>query len=169
MRPVIKRASWQESVWDYPRPPVIEPTSRQINGQVGNVLLFDTREAIRYLETSHPPTYYIPHRAIRMEFLRRNEHRTFCEFKGSAHYYDFVDDRPGHNVVVRDIGWGYDKADTLPGYRDLHDHIAFYAGRLDRAWVDGEVVSAQAGQFYGGWITSHVTGPFKGEPGTAHW
>ena len=80
----------QESVWDYPRPPICEPTSRHIRIVHRDMVIADTRGAWRTLETSHPPTYYIPQSDIAMAHLRPNRSRSICEWKGQAVYWDVV-------------------------------------------------------------------------------
>ena len=152
-----------ESVWDYPRPPRAEPSRRRIRVVIGDVTVADTTRAMRVLETSHPPGYYIPPEDVRREYLRPSRRHTFCEFKGQASYYDLV---VGERVV-RDAAWYY--ADPAPGYEVIRDHLAFYPGRVDACFVDEEQVVAQAGDFYGGWLTADIVGPFKGGPGTAGW
>ena len=152
-----------ESVWDYPRPPRAEPSTRRIRVVIGGVTVADTTRSIRVLETSHPPVYYIPPEDVRREYLRPSRRHTFCEFKGQASYYDLV---VGERVV-RDAAWYY--PDPAPGYEDIRDHLAFYPGRVDACFVDDEQVQAQEGDFYGGWLTADIVGPFKGGPGTAGW
>ena len=152
-----------ESVWDYPRPPRVEASTRRIRVVIGDVTVADTTRAFRVLETSHPPVYYIPPEDVRREYLRPSRRRTFCEFKGDASYYDLeVDGR-----IVRDAAWYYQ--DPSPGYEPIRDHLAFYPGRVDECFVDDERVAAQAGDFYGGWVTADIEGPFKGGPGTTGW
>jgi len=152
-----------ESVWDYPRPPRVEPSARRVRVLVGDVVVADTTRALRVLETSHPPVYYIPPEDVRSEYLRPSRRRTFCEFKGEASYHDLV---VGEREI-RDAGWYYPR--PAPGFEALRDHVAFYPGRVDAAYVGDEQVRAQAGDFYGGWITAEIEGPFKGGPGTAGW
>jgi uncharacterized protein (DUF427 family) len=152
-----------ESVWDYPRPPRVEPSTRRIRVVIGNVTVADTTRAFRVLETSHPPGYYIPPEDVLSEYLRPSRRRTYCEFKGQARYFDLV---IGERVV-RDAAWYY--PDPAPGYEVLRDHLAFYPGRVDACFVDEEQVVAQEGDFYGGWLTADIVGPFKGGPGTAGW
>lgn len=153
----------QESVWDYPRPPRVEPVSERIRVIVNGVTVADSTNAYRVLETSHPPSYYIPQADIKMEHLTSTQRRTFCEFKGAASYWTItVGDR-----VERDAGWGY--AQPSHGFEAITDHIAFYESRVDEAYVGAERVQAQAGDFYGGWITSKIVGPFKGGAGTQGW
>jgi uncharacterized protein (DUF427 family) len=149
-----------ESVWDYPRPPRVEPSAARVVVELDGEVLADTRRSLRVLETSHPPVYYIPAADIRTDRLRPSARRpTVCEFKGTARYYD-AGDRSA-------VAWSY--ASPSPGYEAIAGCYAFYPGRVDRATVDGEQVEAQPGGFYGGWITSAVTGPFKGGPGTMGW
>ena len=153
----------KESVWDYPRPPRLEPTDRHIQVWFGGQMVADTHRAMRVLETSHPPVYYIPPEDVRMEFMARSEHHTYCEYKGEASYWTL---RVGTRESV-EAAWSYAK--PHPKYQQLHDYLAFYPGRVDECRVDGEKVQPQAGDFYGGWITPDIEGPFKGGPGTTHW
>jgi len=148
----------QESVWDYPRPPRIEPTPRRIRVVLGGVTIVDSTRALRVLETSHPPVYYVPLSDVAEGALRPSPRATFCEFKGAARY--FVVSAGGKTEP--DAAWTYDDG-ALAG------HVAFYAGRMDACWVDEEQVTPQPGGFYGGWITRDVVGPFKGGPGTQGW
>jgi uncharacterized protein (DUF427 family) len=153
----------QESVWDYPRPPAVEPSAEHVVIEAGAEVVADTRRAIRVLETSHPPTYYVPAEDVRWELLEVSARRTVCEFKGMASYADLV----VGGQRVRDACWWYE--DPAPGYEAIAGAVAFYPQRVDRCLVDGEEVRAVEGDFYGGWITSRVVGPFKGGPGTMWW
>ncbi|GAA1957427.1 DUF427 domain-containing protein [Nocardioides panacihumi] len=153
-----------ESVWDYPRPPVVVPSLERVVIELDGEIVVDTRRSLRVLETSHPPVYYVPRDAMAPDLLRPDSRRTWCEFKGSASYFDVA--CPSGRLVPR-AAWHY--PDPSAGYEALVGHVAFYPGRMDRCTVDGETVVAQDGDFYGGWITSKVTGPFKGAPGTAGW
>jgi uncharacterized protein (DUF427 family) len=154
----------QESVWDYPRPPRLEAVPETIQIYALGELIAETRQALRMLETSHPPTYYLPPTDIRMAFFRKLEvGGSFCEFKGRAHYYDL---EVGGQRISQ-LAWAY--AQPSKAYSGLKDHLAFYAHKCDRCLVGGEVAQPQPGNFYGGWITSKVVGPFKGEPGTWGW
>lgn len=153
----------QESVWAYPRPPIAERTAAQIMIQYAGLVVADTRRAVRTLETSHPPTYYIPRADIRPGALGRAEGSSFCEWKGVASYWDIS--LPG--VTLRAVGWSY--PDPSSGFEILRDHVAFYAAPFDLCTVDGETVTPQPGGFYGGWITSALAGPFKGIPGSRFW
>lgn len=154
-----------ESVWDYPRPPRLEATTRRLQVMHGGVVVAETQAGLRILETSHPPVYYFPPQDVAMRLLRPSRRRgSFCEFKGVASYWDLaVEGLP----VVAEVAWSY-AAPSKP-YAALRDFLAFYANRVDECRVDGELVTPQPGDFYGGWITSHVTGPFKGAPGTLGW
>lgn len=153
----------QESVWDYPRPPRLEPTTKRIQVIFHDVTIADTTLAYRILETSHPPVYYIPPDDIHMNLLTPTKHRTFCEFKGSAAYWTLTVD----NQVSEQAAWSY--PDPTPAYQAIVNYLAFYPSRVSACFVDGERVQAQAGDFYGGWITSDIVGPFKGEAGTWGW
>jgi uncharacterized protein (DUF427 family) len=153
----------QESVWDYPRPPSAEITARHVVVELGGQVIAETRRAVRVCETSHPPVYYVPRDDIAPGVLARGAGSSWCEWKGAATYWDAV---AGEGIRPA-VGWSYE--DPAPGYRQLRGAVAFYPGRVDRATVDGEVVRPQPGDFYGGWITAEVVGPFKGEPGTLGW
>ncbi len=161
-----------ESVWEYPRPPRLEATSAQIRIVHAGVVIAETTKALRILETSHPPVFYIPPTDIAMKYLRASSRRgSFCEFKGVASYWT-VDVRAAAEIAAEgavsvDAAWSY--AQPTAPYAALKDHLAFYASRVDECTVDGERVTAQPGDFYGGWITSRVRGPFKGAPGTMGW
>ncbi len=154
----------QESVWDYPRPPRVEATKKTILIEVGGITLVETNRAYRVLETSHPPVYYFPQADIAMDYLvPSRKMSTYCEWKGRAHYWDL--DLP--NKQTEAVAWSYE----LPrgGFEVIKDYLAFYPSKMDTCWVDGEVVQAQDGDFYGGWITKDIVGPFKGGPGTWGW
>lgn len=153
----------QESVWDYPRPPIVVADGRRVRVEVGGEVVADTVRAVRVLETAGAPCWYLPPEDVRTDLLRPATGTTVCEWKGVANYLDVVvGDR-----VARRAAWTY--RDPNPGYEELRDRIAFYAGRVDAAWVDGIRVQPQPGHFYGGWITPEITGPTKGEPGTEGW
>ena len=153
----------QESVWDYPRPPRLEPSSEHVFVRHGGEVICDTTGAYRVLETSHPPTYYLPPEDCRMELFEPVAGSTVCEFKGVAHYADLV---VGSKRLSR-VAWWY--PEPTERFLPIRGYIALYPGRVDECAVDGERVVAQQGDFYGGWITSRVTGPFKGAPGTWGW
>lgn len=152
----------QESVWDYPRPPRIETVGRHVRVEVGGVLVADARSAIRILETSHPPTYYVHPNDVQLDLLESVGGGSFCEWKGTAAYFDVI--VPGQRVER--AAWWYQQ--PAAPYAALEHHLAFYPALVD-CFVDDEKVRPQPGEFYGGWITSDVVGPFKGEPGTMFW
>lgn len=152
-----------ESVWGYPRPPRVEPSRERVRVIFAGVAIAETEHALRVLETSHPPVYYILIVDIRGGVLAPNPQRTWCEFKGEAAYFDVA---LGSRLEPA-AAWHYPQ--PAAGYQDLAGHVAFYPGRMDACYVDGERVQPQEGDFYGGWITSRVTGPFKGGPGTRGW
>jgi uncharacterized protein (DUF427 family) len=152
-----------ESVWDYPRPPRLEPCNDRIQVRFQGQTIIDTDQSYRVLETSHPPTYYLPKDALRGANLEPAAGATFCEWKGKASYFDIVRDGGRADRAA----WEY--ANPNRGYEALRDHIAIYAAAMDEIIVNGERVNAQEGSFYGGWITSWITGPFKGGAGTWGW
>ena len=153
-----------ERVWDYPRPPAVVPCARRVRVELGGEILADSVSALRVLETRHPPTVYVPGADIRSGVLVESSARsTWCEFKGAARYLDAV--VGGRRVVA--VGWTYET--PSPDYQSLRGHVAFYPGRVDGAWMDDERIEAQNSDFYGGWITADLIGPFKGPPGTLGW
>ncbi len=153
----------QESVWDYPRPPRAEEAHRHIQIVFNGLVIADSQRAWRVLETSHPPVYYLPPEDVQLQYLTRTTDRSYCEWKGHAGYYTLtVGDR-----VVPNAAWFY--ADPTPNFGPIRGYIAFYPGKMDTCTVDGETVQAQSGDFYGGWITKEIVGPFKGDAGTWGW
>jgi len=159
----IEPGPGQESVWDYPRPPRLEVTSKRIQIVLAGVTIADTTRAQRVLETSHPPVYYLPPDDVAREYLRPARGSSFCEWKGEASYYDIV---VGDRVAAQ-AAWTYRQ--PSPAFAPIADYIAIYPGKMDECSVDGERVQAQPGDFYGGWITSDIVGPFKGDLGTWGW
>jgi uncharacterized protein (DUF427 family) len=152
-----------ESVWDFPRPPRLERVDWRIRVVHAGVTIVDSPHALRVLETSQAPAYYVPFDTIADEHLQSSDHRTYCEWKGVASYADVVvGDR-----VARNATWSYPEPNRA--FADLLGHWAFYAQAVDECWVDDERVAPNDGDFYGGWITANVTGPFKGAPGTLLW
>lgn len=159
----IEPGPGQESVWDYPRPPRLEENARRIRVVFNGMVIADTRRAKRVLETSHPPVYYIPPEDIAMEHVKPAPGASFCEWKGQAIYYSV---RVGERVAEK-AAWAYPA--PTERFTAIRDHLAFYPSKMDECYVDDELVEAQPGDFYGGWITSDITGPFKGGAGTAGW
>ena len=147
-----------ELVANYPRPPALMPCHRHVRVKALGRQLCDARYSLRVLETFHPPTFYLPPASMNLALLKPQNGGTFCEWKGFAKYYDIVADG---QRLFRSV-WSY--PDPSPPYRELAGWYALYPGRMDGSWVDGEPVLAQPGDFYGGWITSDVQGPFKGDP-----
>lgn len=152
-----------ESVWDYPRPPRLERVDWRIRVLHGGRTVVDAPEAWRVLETSQPPGYYVSAEHVDETLLRPSAHRTMCEWKGIATYADVV----VGDAVAPAAAWSY--PEPVASFAEIAGCWAFYAQKLDECFVDDERVSPNEGSFYGGWITSNVTGPFKGAPGTAHW
>ncbi len=153
----------EESVWDYPRPPRLEPVPHRLLVRVKNEAIADTKQGYRVLETSHPPTYYIPPSDVRIDLLERDQRTSLCEWKGQAVYWDIVtaDQR------VKRAAWSY--PDPNAYFRTIVDFFSFYVSHAVVCSVDGETVTPQQGSFYGGWITSRIRGPFKGASGTWGW
>lgn len=159
----LEPAPRQESVWDYPRPPELRDLARHIEVIFAGVTLAYTTHARRVLETSHPPMYYEPPEHVGMKHLTLARGTSFCEWKGIARYYDIEIGERKERLAA----WFY--PNPVATYEDLRDYVAFYPSFTDACWVDGEQVWAREGDFYGGWITSDIVGPFKGGPGTWGW
>jgi uncharacterized protein (DUF427 family) len=161
-KPIVPSAG-QESVWDYPRPPRLEDTTKHIQIIFNGEVIADTHRAKRVLETSHPPVYYIPPEDIKQEYLIPVPRATYCEWKGRGAYYTVkVGDKQADSVA-----WYY--PDPTPAFLSIKNYVAFYPKPMDVCYVGGEKVIPQPGNFYGGWITSDIVGPFKGEPGSMGW
>ena len=159
----IEPGAGQESVWDYPRPPRLERVSERLRVVFNGETIADTTAGYRVLETSHPPVYYIPPADISQHFLLAAPGSSWCEFKGLAKYWSIdVAGRRADNAA-----WSYPA--PSPAFADIAGYLAFYASRLDECWVGEERVQPQQGDFYGGWITSRIVGPFKGGAGTRGW
>lgn len=153
-----------EDVHAYPRPPRLEPVAHEIRIVFGGAVVARTTAAWRVLETTHPPTYYLPPDAFAPGTLERGSpRRSICEWKGAAVYWSVR----GGDRVAADVGWSY--PDPTPPFAAIRDHVAVYAGPMDACFVGDEQVTPQPGGFYGGWVTSNLAGPFKGGPGTAGW
>ncbi|HSN70649.1 MAG TPA: DUF427 domain-containing protein [Steroidobacteraceae bacterium] len=160
---IVTPAPGQESVWDYPRPPRLEPTARHLAVDFGGERIADTRRGLRLLETSHPPTYYFPREDVEMRYLVPSERRSICEWKGEAEYFSVA---VGRHLASNAV-WSY--PNPFPEYQSLAGYLAFMPAAMDACWVDGERARPQAGGFYGGWITSDLAGPIKGAPGSEGW
>ncbi|MFN5119255.1 MAG: DUF427 domain-containing protein [Cyanobacteriota bacterium] len=149
----------REWVADYPRPPALLPCDSHVRVEALGLLLCETHRSLRVLETFHPPTYYLPPEAFAAGLLVPATGRSFCERKGVARYFDVV--APDGRRLSRAV-WQY--PDPTEPFRALAGWFSLYPALMHGCWVDGEGVTAQPGGFYGGWITSAVEGPFKGDP-----
>ncbi|MDW7672483.1 MAG: DUF427 domain-containing protein [Bacillota bacterium] len=152
-----------ESVWDYPRPPRLEAFKGVVKVIGGGMTIAESTNSFRVLETSHPPVYYIPKEDIAMTYLEKTSKTSYCEYKGKATYWNLKI----NCTVIHEAAWSYEL--PVPVYRAITGYLAFYAEKVDACYVDDEKVKPQDGNFYGGWITSHIKGPFKGAPGTEGW
>ena len=159
----IEPKAGQESVWDYPRPPKLEATTKHLKIIFGGEIIAETNCAFRVLETSHPPVYYFPPEDVRVEFLTKAADASFCEWKGSAGYCDL---QVGEKIV-KNAGWFY--PNPTNNFAGIKDYIAFYPSKMDACYVNDELVQSQESDFYGGWITAEIVGPFKGGAGTWGW
>ena len=153
----------QESVWDYPRPPGLERFHGQIRIVFNKMTIVDTHDIYRVIETSHPPTYYVPLNHFMKDVLQHNSASSFCEYKGRAQYYNIIIN--GKKAVK--AAWQY--PDAKGTFEEIREYVAVYSHLMDACFLNGEQVTSQEGSFYGGWITSNIVGPFKGGPGTWGW
>lgn len=153
----------QESVWDYPRPARWEDTNKHLKVVFNDVVIAETRHGRRVLETSHPPTYYFPEADVKLEYVINSEEVSVCEWKGVAYYYDVI----VNGKKASKAAWRFFK--PTPDFAPLAQYYCFPAQQMDACYVDGELVTPQAGSYYGSWITKDIVGPFKGEPGTMGW
>lgn len=157
--PRIEPGPGQESVWDYPRPPRLEAVSARLRVELAGRAIADTTAGLRICETASPPTFYFPPADIEPGVLTPTQRTSYCEWKGRASYFAVGDEV--------DAAWCYRKPN--PGYKRLEGYVSFYAGRMSACYVGDERVIPQPGDFYGGWVTSSVVGPYKGGPGTLGW
>jgi uncharacterized protein (DUF427 family) len=148
----------EESVWDFPRPPVIEAVSRPMEVLWGHTVVAATRRGRRVLETAGAPTYYFPPEDVRRHLLAPLPGMSLCEWKGRAASFSVGDVAPA--------GWCYD--DTFPEFAEIEGWFAFYPGELV-CRIGSEAVTAQPRGYYGGWVTRRLKGPIKGAAGTEHW
>jgi uncharacterized protein (DUF427 family) len=164
MQPIpIEPECGQESVWDYPRPAILQDTNKQIKVIFNDLILAETVRGKRVLETSHPPVYYIPAADVKLEYLIETSQRTWCEWKGWCQYYDVsIGDK-----YVTAGAWRY--LDPTPNFLAIKEYYSFYARLMDACFINDELVVPQPGDFYAGWITHDIVGPFKGTPGTRGW
>jgi uncharacterized protein (DUF427 family) len=148
----------RELVWDYPQPPRIEEVIQPIKITFNGKTVANSSNAKRVLERGHPPVYYVPLDEINVKTLQASSRRTWCEWKGEAYYYDVV----VGGMISRNAAWYY--PEPTPDFEEIRDFVAFYAGKMDACYLGKELVKPQAGDFYGGWITRNIEGPYKGSP-----
>ncbi len=157
----------QESVWDYPRPPEVREAGASLKVVFAGEEIAETSRGLKVCETAGAPVYHFPPADVRMDVLRPVPGRTFCEWKGEAAYFDLV---VGARSSAQAAYCYPDPIDDLgQGFDQIAGAIVFYAGRVDEAWVDDERATPQPGGYYAGWVTSKITGPIKGDPGSEGW
>ncbi len=160
---IIRPGPGQRSVWDFPRPPRIEPVTLPVRVEFGGRVIASTQRALRVCETASPPGYYIPPDDVDPEAVLASTRTSFCEWKGEARYWTVRTD----GRVAKDAAWSYPQ--PYPEFGILRDYFAFYPRRMDGCYVGGEGVEPQPGFYYGGWVTRDLVGPFKGVPGSEAW
>ena len=158
----IEPGPGQESVWDYPRPPICVEDPREVRVCLGDLVIAQTTAAIRVLETASPPTFYLPAGDVNLKLLRRGNGSSFCEWKGAATYWSLEND----GTVIANVGWSY--PNPTAAFANIAGHLSFYPAHLE-CYVDGQRVRPQDGGFYGGWVTDEIIGPWKGQSGTGGW
>lgn len=158
----------QESVWDYPRPPELRRDSREVIVRVGDIEIARSKNMVRILETASPPTVYIPPEDVQFEYVQKDSGSSYCEWKGRATYWSVAVSGSAHpgDVSLPNVGWSYDSPQKR--FAEIRNYLSFYPGRID-CWMGGEKVKPQPGGFYGGWVTSEIVGPWKGEEATGGW
>jgi len=160
---IVPPGPGQESVWDYPRPPAIQAVDQRIHVVFNREVIAESTNSLRVVETAGAPVYYIPPEDIKMGYLHPTHHSSFCEWKGTAKYWNVkVKDRETNNAA-----WGYPRPES--GYEPIAGFLAFYAQKMDACYVGNELVTPQPGKFYGGWVTANLVGPIKGESGSESW
>lgn len=159
----VKPGKGQESVWDYPRPPAIEQFNKHIRIIFNEQIIADTNDSFRILETSHPPSYYLPKSSFKDGTLIKTNKTSYCEFKGMAHYYDIK----WEDQRAAGAAWGYQN--PTEHYSGIKDHVCVYGHLMDACYIGDELIIPQPGGFYGGWITNNIVGPFKGGPNSWGW
>ena len=160
---IPKFINFTENVWDFPRPAICQPFEGKVKIFVNNNLLASSAKAWRVLETSHPPTFYFPPEDIKINLLKKNSKKTLCEWKGIASYYDYSQKKE----KIDCLGWSYDNPSSK--FLPIKKYISFYSLVNTKCFVNNEIVIPQEGDFYGGWITKNLIGPFKGGRGTLQW
>lgn len=158
----IEPGEGEESVWNYPRPPVFVEDSREVLVKFGESVIAKTTKAIRVLETASPPTFYIPPSDINFEILTQTAGSSYCEWKGAATYWSLT----VGDSTLKNVGWSYETPTSR--FASIKSYLSFYPAKLE-CTVDGQRVRPQPGGFYGGWVTDEIIGPYKGEPGTGGW
>lgn len=161
----------EESVWDYPRPPVQEARSQRVEVRAGDTLIARTRRAVRVAETASAPTWYVPPDDVRQGLLVASSSQSLCEWKGLAQGVQLNTSEISTQLKAAqpgqlDVGWRYLR--VFEEFANLHGWYAFYPQRV-ACFVDGERMQAQPGGYYGGWVAGNMTGPIKGEPGSGSW
>lgn len=159
----VEPGAGQESVWDYPRPPAVEPVTVPVRIELGSIVLAESRNAVRILETASAPAIYLPFRDIRMDLMEPEAQGSICEWKGPWNYWSIVTGK--HNIPQ--AAWSY--PEPWSGYEPIRDHLSFYPAKVDACWLGDQRVEPQPGGFYGGWVTPEIVGPMKGDPGSGGW
>ena len=159
----IEPGEGQESVWDYPRPPAVQPVAVTVRIELGGVVVGESKRAVRVLETASAPAIYLPQDDLRRDCLEPEPQGAVCEWKGPWVYWTVS----AGGRRAPQAAWGY----THPwdGFEAIRDHLSFYPGRVDACWLGDQRVEPQPGGFYGGWVTPEIVGPMKGGPGTSGW
>ena len=152
-----------ENVWDYPRPAICQPFSGTLEVYIDDILVARTKRAWRVIETSHPPSYYFHPEDVQDNLLKKNTKTTLCEWKGQASYFDYLSKK--NNIL--DLCWTYQA--PVKNFLPIRNYFSFYSSKCNSCFINNEKVISQDGDFYGGWITKNLIGPFKGSKRTLDW
>ena len=150
-------------MWDYPRPPRLEQDARRVRVVLGGEVIADTDRAYRVLRDQPPADLLPAARGLRRRGARPGRGLELLRVEGPGRL-PRRDRRRAHGGAG-----GLVLPVPLARFAALADHVSLYPGRMDACVVGDERVEAQEGDFYGGWITPEVVGPFKGAPGTWGW
>lgn len=155
----------EESVWDYPRPPLVRAGAERLVVEHRGVLIAETDTPIWVCETAGAPVPYFPPDSLAVPLVAAGP-VTLCEWKGAAMHYDVL--APSGRMAAAAYSYPDPLDDLGRGFARIAGWLAFYPAKLD-CYVNGERATPQPGGYYGGWVTERIKGPIKGAPGTGNW
>ncbi len=150
-----------ENVSNYPRPPALEKCKGNVEIFITSTTKVECNNYYRVLETFHAPTIYISKNYFANNIIDyKNTKSSYCEWKGIASYINLINRE--ENITIYNAGWYY--KNPKEAYQEIKGYISLYPEKVRSCSINGEFVKSQDGGYYGGWITSRVKGPFKGDP-----